>query len=187
MSTSLQPIIRQWRPRFACLFSTTKTLTSTHPSSPLLLKLRSDVKTAMKAKDAARLSVLRSVLSDITNASKTSTPITTDMQVLSLLRKRSAAASEAAELFRRNSREDLAEKEMGQREIIEEYAGSVITLGEEEIRRVLEEIRARLEGEGVKINVGSLLKATVGPGGALDGRPVEKDRVASIAKQILGI
>ena len=75
-----------------CRHYATTSEPSTLQAPPLLLKLRSDLKTAMKAKDTPRLNVLRALLADVTNSAKTSNPIKTDMQLLSLLRKRAAAA-----------------------------------------------------------------------------------------------
>ncbi|TVY52847.1 Altered inheritance of mitochondria protein, partial [Lachnellula suecica] len=92
----------------------------------------------MRAKDTARLSVLRSLLSSTLNASKTSSPINTDLQMLSLLRKSSAQGKTASEEFRKNGREDLAAKEEAQVGILEEYAGGVEVVGEGEIRGVVE-------------------------------------------------
>src|ERR1051326_7942459 len=53
--------------------------------NPTLSRLREDLKTAMRAKDAARLSVLRAVLANITNASKTNAPVKDDLALLALL------------------------------------------------------------------------------------------------------
>lgn len=53
------------------------------PASPLLFKLKGDLKTAMKEKDTNRLNVLRGIIADVTNSAKTSNPIKTDMQLVS--------------------------------------------------------------------------------------------------------
>ncbi|TVY31656.1 Altered inheritance of mitochondria protein 41, mitochondrial, partial [Lachnellula cervina] len=103
---------------------------------PMLLKIRKDLKSAMQNKDANRLSVLRALLSQTLNASKTSSPINTDMQMLALLRKSSAQSRAASEEFKKNGREDLASKEEDQIKVLEEYAGDVSVVGEEEVRRV---------------------------------------------------
>ncbi|TVY85762.1 Altered inheritance of mitochondria protein, mitochondrial, partial [Lachnellula willkommii] len=105
--------------------------------APMLLKIRKDLKSAMQNKDANRLSVLRALLSQTLNASKTSSPINTDMQMLALLRKSSAQSRAASEEFKRNGREDLARKEEDQIRVLEEYAGGVSVVGEEEVRRVV--------------------------------------------------
>ncbi|TVY38762.1 Altered inheritance of mitochondria protein, mitochondrial, partial [Lachnellula occidentalis] len=105
---------------------------------PMLLKIRKDLKSAMQNKDANRLNVLRALLSQTLNASKTATPINTDMQMLSLLRKTSAQSRAASEEFKKNGREDLARKEEDQIVVLEEYAGGVSVVGEEEVRRAVE-------------------------------------------------
>tara|TARA_R110002060_G_scaffold10982_10_gene16267 strand:- start:37 stop:474 length:438 start_codon:yes stop_codon:yes gene_type:complete len=78
---------------------------------------RKDMKTAMQQKDSNRLAVLRALLSQTLNASKTSSPINTDMQMLSLLRKSANAAKAAAEEFKGAGRQDLADKEDLQRAV----------------------------------------------------------------------
>ncbi|KAK6396926.1 hypothetical protein LTR65_007424 [Meristemomyces frigidus] len=152
----------------------------------MLLKLRTDLKTAMKAKDASRLSVLRALLAEVTNSAKTSTPIKTDMQLLSILRKRAAAAKTARAEFESAGRQDLVEQEDKQAAIIEEYAGGVETTSESDIRdavsKVVGEVKAAAAG---KVNMGDVLKKLLAPGGSLDGKPVEKSQVAKAVKEVL--
>ncbi|KAI9714653.1 MAG: hypothetical protein M1812_006318 [Candelaria pacifica] len=155
------------------------------PAPPLLLKLRADLKTAMKAKDTNRLNVLRVLLSEIANASKTSTPIKNNIQLLSLLRKRAVASKAAASEFGAASREDLKAKEDAQVSILEEYAGGVETTGTDEIRQSVNAVVEAIKEEGEKLDIGTLLKRVVGPGGVLDGKPVERAEVARIAKEVL--
>ncbi|KAK4548387.1 hypothetical protein LTR36_010258 [Oleoguttula mirabilis] len=159
---------------------------TTLPAPPMLLKLRTDLKTAMKAKDASRLSVLRALLAEVTNSAKTSTPIKTDMQLLSILRKRAAAAKTARAEFESAGRQDLVEQEDKQAAIIEEYAGGVETTSESDIRdavsKVVGEVKAAAAG---KVNMGDVLKKLLAPGGSLDGKPVEKSQVAKAVKEVL--
>ncbi|WPG99193.1 GatB/YqeY domain-containing protein [Acrodontium crateriforme] len=157
---------------------------STPPS--LLSKLRSDLKTAMKEKDKDRLNVLRSLLAEVTNAAKTSSPIQSDMQVLSLLRKRSAAAKNASSEFAAAGRDDLVEQENRQAHIIEEYAGGVKTMGESEIGEAVNKVVDALKTASEKLNMGDVLKKLLGPGGSLDGKNVEKSEVARLVKKALG-
>jgi len=156
------------------------------PAPPLLLKLRSDLKTAMKAKDTNRLNVLRALLAEVTNQAKTSNPFKTDMQLVSLLRKRAAAAKSAGAEFKAAGRQDLVEQEDRQAAVMEEYAGSVETMSESDIRNAVseavEEIRAAAEG---KVNMGDVLKKLLAPGGSLDGKPVERSEVAKLVKNAL--
>src|SRR3954471_14415745 len=102
----------------------------------------------MQNKDSNRLSVLRSLLTETLNASKTSNPINTDMQMLALLRKTANASKAASEEFKGNGRQDLADKEDLQLRIMEEYAGGVETVAEEEIRTVVEGVLEGMRSEG---------------------------------------
>lgn len=140
----------------------------------------------MKAKDTSRLNVLRGVLADITNASKTATPAKTDLQIVSLLRKRAAASKAAAEEFQKANRGDLVGKEEEQVAIMEGYAESVKMLDEEEVRKIVSELRIGMEKEGVKVDKGSLIRKLIGPGGVFDGQPVEAKTVARMVQAELG-
>jgi len=139
----------------------------------------------MRAKDKARLSVLRSVLADITNQSKTPSPIRDDLALLSLLRKRIGAAQGAVEEFKKADREDLVEKEQAQVDILKEYASGVKTIDVEEVRRAVKSVIGSLRGEGKKVNLGEVLKAALGPGSVLEGRPVQKSEVVRVIKDEL--
>jgi len=142
----------------------------------------------MKEKDTARLNVLRTLLAEVTNAAKTSNPIKSDMQLLSLLRKRAAAAKTASEEFKSAGRQDLVEKEGQQARIMEEYAGGVETMSAESITeavtKTVEEVKAAAAGKAVQM--GDVLKKLLAPGGNLEGKPVEKSEVAKIVKELLG-
>ena len=158
------------------------------PAPPLLLKLRRDLKTAMKEKDTNRLNVLRALLGDVTSSAKTQNSVKTDMQLLSMLRKRASAAKAASDEFKAAGRQDLVDREEGQVKVLDEYAGDVETMSQDEIRDVViqavDEAKAK---EGSKVNMGEILKKLLGPGGTLDGKPVEKKEVAPIVKEVLSM
>ena len=82
----------------------------------------------MQKKDKERLNVLRGVIADVTNATKANTPMTTDLHVLGLLRRRLAAGRDAAAEFTRGNRPDLARTEETQIAILEQYAAGVQTM-----------------------------------------------------------
>jgi uncharacterized protein YqeY len=138
----------------------------------------------MQNKDSSRLSVLRSLLTQTLNASKTSTPINTDMQMLALLRKTSNASKAASAEFKGAGRQDLAEKEDLQIKIMEEYAGSVETMGEEDIKAAIKGVVDSMKSEGGKMQLGDVLKKVFAPE-ALGGKPVDKGDVAKIVKEFL--
>ncbi|KAI5235129.1 GatB/YqeY domain-containing protein [Aureobasidium subglaciale] len=154
---------------------------------PLLLKLRSDLKTAMKAKDTNRLNVLRGLLAEVTNAAKTAQPLDSDLKLLSLLRKRTSAANQAAEEFSKAGRQDLTEKENAAIKVLEEYAGNVEVVGEDYIKEVVQKTieTIKAEAEGAKVVMGDVLKKLLAPGGAFEGKPVEKSQVAKAVRQFL--
>jgi uncharacterized protein YqeY len=142
------------------------------------------MKSAMQKKDSNRLSVLRGILSQTLNASKTSNPINTDMQMLALLRKSANAGRAAQEEFKGAGRMDLVEKEENQIKIIEEYAGGVEVVGEEEIRDTVRRTVEAMKAEGAKVGMGDVLKKVFSPE-VLGEKMVEKRDVAKIVKQIL--
>lgn len=142
----------------------------------------------MKEKDTNRLNVLRGLLAEVTNAAKTNNPVKTDMQLLSMLKKRAATAKQASGEFKSAGRDDLVEKEEDQVKVLEEYAGDVKTLSTDDIRdavmKTVDEAKAQQSAPG-KINMGDILKRLLAPGGILDGKPVEKAEVARIVKEVL--
>ena len=101
------------------------------------------------------------------------------------MRKRAAASRSAAEEFSAANRDDLRDKEVAQVAVLEEYASCVDTVGEGEITRITAEVIGRMRTEGLDVNIGTVLKALVGPGGELDGKPVEKGEVAKIVRASL--
>ncbi|KFY33765.1 hypothetical protein V494_07346 [Pseudogymnoascus sp. VKM F-4513 (FW-928)] len=152
----------------------------------MLLKIRKDLKTAMQDKDKNKLNVLRALLSQSLNASKTSSPIVTDMQMLALVRKNAAASKQAAEEFVEAGRQDLADKETEQMKVMEEYIGEVKTMGEEEIKQVVGEVVEGLKAEAgqAKLQMGEVLKKVFSKE-VLGEKNVERSDVARIVKQLL--
>ncbi|OGE49078.1 hypothetical protein PENARI_c023G08649 [Penicillium arizonense] len=132
-----------------------------------------------------RLNVLRALISETNNAAKTSSPIQTDIQLLSLIRKRLNATKDAAKEFEAAERPDLKEKEDAQAVVLEEYAGQVKTMPIAEITEVVvNEINA-MSNAGSKPNQGAILKALFANGGPLDGKPVDRREVADEVKKAL--
>jgi uncharacterized protein len=103
----------------------------------LITQLEDDVKTATLARDAQRRDALRLILSSLRSAEKDlQRPLSDDeeLQVLQRERKRRVEASEA---FRAAGREEQAEKEDGELEILEEYMPAQLT--EEELERIVDD------------------------------------------------
>ncbi|PYH96528.1 GatB/YqeY domain-containing protein [Aspergillus ellipticus CBS 707.79] len=157
---------------------------STAPAlPPLMATLRTDLKTAMRAKDKPRLNVLRALISETNNAAKTNSPIQTDLQLLSLIKKRIALSQEAIKEYEAENRADLTEGEQQHVAVLEEYGAQVETMSVDDIKTVVSQEVAKIKESGKKPDVGSLLRSLLGPGGALDGKPAERAEVAKIAKE----
>jgi len=155
------------------------------PAPPLLLKLKGDLKGAMKNKDTSRLAVLRSVLAEVMNAAKTDKPMKTDMQLVALLRKKAQSSKDAIKEFEDAKRPDLVEKENGQVTVLEEYASSVKTMEEDELKTILSKTIGIMRTNGQSVNVGQLSKELYKPDGPLDGKPVDRAVVNTLIKAML--
>ena len=132
-----------------------------------------------------RLIVVRSILAETMNAEKSAKPFKTDVQVLSLLRKRVASSMEAAKEFGSNHRQDLQEKELAQVAVLEEYASEVKTISIDEITDSIQKTLSAIRSERKTINAGTVMKEIIGPHGLLNGKPVESGEVARIIKSMI--
>ncbi len=122
----------------------------------------------------------------MTNASKTPHPIASDGQLLGLLRKRVAAAQAAQDAFAAGGRADLRDKERAEEEVLRAYVAQVPAQDAAEMRAAVRAVVDRLragagtEAEG-PLKLGAIMQALVGPGGSLEGKPVDK---AELAKEV---
>ena len=134
--------------------------------------------------NGARLNVLRAILSEATNASKGPSPIKTDLHVLALLRKKIAGSRAASEEFAQAKRDDLKEKQDAEIAVMDEYAGQVETIAVEDLSEAVEQAYQKLK-DTMKVNAGLMMRELLGPGGTLDGKPVEKLQVAQMVQEML--
>ncbi|KAI1450141.1 GatB/YqeY domain-containing protein [Annulohypoxylon stygium] len=156
------------------------------PPPPLLQKLKGDLKSAMRAKDAPRLTAIRSILSSVLNASKTASPIQTDVQLVSLLRKTIRASTDASAEFSAAGRTDLSDKEAAQIAVWEDYISQsgVATYSPAALSGA---VAGAVEGAGgvEKASFGAVMKTLFAPGGPFDGADVDKAQVAELVKKAL--
>ncbi|KAL9125230.1 MAG: hypothetical protein Q9217_005532 [Psora testacea] len=131
------------------------------------------------------LDVLRGLVSDTTNAAKTSSPVTTDSDMLQLIRRRVRNSELAAKEAENAKRSDLQDKELQQVAILESYVKDSDVLGEGDVRIIVQQTIGKLRTEGLKADKGGVMKALVGPGGALDGQLVDKKDVGRIVDGML--
>ncbi|KAF2242842.1 hypothetical protein BU26DRAFT_523845 [Trematosphaeria pertusa] len=129
-------------------FLTTTPLRSQGQQPTILSTLQPDLKTALRSKNKPQLTVLRALLADITNASKTSKPITTDANLYSLLQKQIRASSAALQEFQAAKRQDLVDKEQGQLDVLKQYAERIPKVSEEEVDGVVKSVVEELGKKG---------------------------------------
>lgn len=143
-------------------------------------QILADMITAMKAKDAARLSVLRMLKSAFLLAQKEGGADATtlpDERVMEILKKEVKKRNESAEAFRTGNRPELAEKEEAEKAIIESYLPAPMSADEVKavVNRVIEqhgkenfgavmgaamkELKGQADGQQVRAMVNELLGA----------------------------
>ncbi|WP_420433638.1 GatB/YqeY domain-containing protein [Hyphobacterium sp.] len=112
-------------------------------------RILSDLKTAMKEKDAVRLSTLRLVSTaikdrDIAARAEDRCQGCEEGEILAILQKLAKQRDESAETYEKAGRLDLAEKERAEAEIVREYLPKPMdeTEIEEAARGVVEELGA---------------------------------------------
>lgn len=150
------------------------------PESAVLLNLKNEVKIAMKAKDKMKLAVVKDILAQVVNASKTKQPIEADSQVYNLLRSSIAKREESAKSYREHGRQDLAETEEAEILILKSYVPQ--QMDERDIQAIVIDVINSLGAETTK-NMGTVLKEL---SNRLDESRAPKALQARIVKQILG-
>ncbi|KAI9728064.1 MAG: hypothetical protein M1834_007780 [Cirrosporium novae-zelandiae] len=183
LMTSFRLPLPSYRPCLRCLYST---VADAPPASPLLQKLKSDLKAALKAKDKNRLNVLRAVLAETTNLNKTSNPISSDLDLLLVLRKKVKASKTACEEFAAANRDDLKDKEQAQIAVLEEYAGQVDVMAPEQLREIVVKKIEEMKIGNDKVNKNAAIKALLGPSGEFQGKDIYKGDVVRIVNEVLG-
>ena len=134
-------------------------------------QIMADLKTAMKAKDRVALEALRAIKTALLNE-KTASGATemTEADELKLLTKLRKQRVESATIFREQGREDLAEPEEAQIEIIERYLPEM--LSEEAIEAKVKEIIAAT-GASSMADMGKVMgQATGAMAGQADGKVI---------------
>lgn len=150
----------------------------------LKLRLRADLTTAMKARDKVRAGTLRMVLTAISEAevSGTRSHQLTDQQVLDVVIREAKKRREAEEAYQAAGRQELAEKERAETEVLAEYLPSQFSA--EEIQTLVSEAitstgAAALGMKGIGKVMGVLSPQTKG---RADGAAV----AAEVRRQLAG-
>lgn len=134
----------------------------------LKTRLESDVRDAMKARDAERRDALRYVLSMVKNAEIDKRSELSDAEEIKLLQTQVKQRQDAIEQFRAGGREDLAAADEAQVRIIEEYLPQ--QLSDEELSDMVQSGIAEVGADGPK-DMGKVMGLLKGRSeGRVDGR-----------------
>jgi uncharacterized protein YqeY len=114
----------------------------------LLQQIREDMKNAMRAKDQVRVDTLRGAIAAFTNEQvakgKKPTDEIVDADAVTVLKRLGKQRKEAAEVYEKGGRAELAEKELSELKMIEAYLPQMVS--KEEIEKVA---RAKMQELGV--------------------------------------
>lgn len=146
---------------------------------PLLLQLKDHVKQAMRNKDKVKLTVLKDVLAQVVNASKTNKPVETDSQLLTLIRSSISKRQESASSFTAHHRHDLAEQEITESTILESYIPQ--QMDERELQAIIIDLVASISA-GPK-DIGKVLSAL---SSKVDVDRAPKSLQSKLVRQVLG-
>ena len=143
-------------------------------------RIDEELKSAMRAKDRARLRTLRAIKTAFVLASsqKGASRDMDDSEALKILQKLAKQRKDSLEIYEREGREDLAVVEREELKIIEEFLPEAIS--EEELEKVLREV---IESTGAKEprDMGKVMGAATA---RLAGRADNKS-IAALAKKLL--
>jgi uncharacterized protein YqeY len=137
--------------------------------------IQADLKTAMLAKDADRVSVLRglkgAILNEEVNKGIRDTGLPDD-QIITLFQKEAKKRQESADLFAQGGNQEKADAELSEKKVIEEYLPA--QLSEDDIVRLIDEVVAE-NGAVSKETMGATIAAVKQKsGGAADGATVAR-------------
>jgi uncharacterized protein len=108
----------------------------------LLARLEDDLKEAMRAKDAGRRDALRLILNALRGAEKELQRPLHDDEELQVLQRERKRRVEAAEAFRAGGREEQAQAEERELEVLQEFMPE--QLSEEELEEIVDDVIAEV-------------------------------------------
>lgn len=143
-------------------------------------RISEDIKSAMKARDKVRLMTLRNIKKVFLEAKTAPGANDTleDADAMKILQKLAKQGKETAATYTQAGRQDLADEELAQVSVIEEYLPKPLT--EEEITKIVKDIIAQTGATSMK-DMGKVMgMATKQMAGKAEGGTISK-----IVKQLL--
>jgi uncharacterized protein len=113
---------------------------------PLLDKINTDLKAAMRAKEEIRLLVLRTLLSSVNYAEIAKQKKLDDAGIIEVVGKEIKQRRESIEAYDKGNRPDLSAKEKAELAILQEYMPA--QMGRDEITAIVEKVIAEVGPKG---------------------------------------
>jgi uncharacterized protein YqeY len=154
------------------------------PESDLHLKLKEDLRQAMRGGDKERVGVLRLVLAGVTNSEKECGAPTDDAGVTAVLAREVKRHKESIEAFKKGDRQDLVAKEEGELSILLEYLPKQMSRDEitETARRAIEEMGASGPRDKGKV-MGRLMAELKGKAEGQEVNAVVSELLAAVSNE----
>jgi uncharacterized protein YqeY len=127
-----------------------------------------DTKEAMKARDRSRVDALRMLAAALKNGEIEKGAPLTESEEQAVLRRQLKQREESAEAFRKAGREDRAEAEVAEAEIVRRYLPA--PLSDEELERIVDEAIAQTGATSMREMGAVMGRATALAGDRADGR-----------------
>ena len=145
----------------------------------LIERINDDLKTAMKARDTVRVSVLRMAMADLKNARIEKGEDLSDGEAQQVIRRAVKQREESAVQYREGGRADLADAETKEAEILSSYLPQQIS--GKDLEKLVEAKIDELGASSLK-DMGRVIKEIMGAhGAAVDGKTV-----SALVKEKLG-
>lgn len=137
--------------------------------SELKEQLRADLKASMKAKEKERTGTIRMLLAAIQTAeTEGAKHEVDDAEILKIIAREVKKRRESAEIYATNGRQELADAELREAEILEAYQPAQLT--DEEVDALVEEAVAEVGAESMA-QMGQVMKAAnAKAAGRVDGK-----------------
>lgn len=136
-------------------------------------RILTDYKEAMKSRDTLKSSALSFLRAELMNVAVSKKKNALDnTEVVAVIRKQIKARQDSIEQFKKGSRQDLADKETKELEILKVYLPQ--ELSADELKKIIEEVVTLTGAVGIK-DMGKVMKeVTVKVAGQADGKMVSE-------------
>jgi uncharacterized protein len=142
-------------------------------------RLESDMRDAMRAGDAQSRDTIRYILSAVKNGEIDARTSPGSFDAVATLRKLGKQLADAADQYRAGGREDLAEKEEAQLQVLQRYLPP--EMSDDDLAATADAVVAELGATGPK-DMGKVMPALIA---RVDGRAAGS-RISTAAKEALG-